>query len=175
MLKWSVHQLYKLQKKGLQINEDVDLYDLVQNHPDLREITPVHVQGHADISSMKVIFHLTITGEMTLPCARTLVDVKYPFEIRTSETFLFSSDEYETSEQTHVVQGEVIDLMPIIHELVLLEIPLQVFSDEEENKQESAPQEGKFWKLIKDEEQQNKIDPRLASLAKLLDKKENDS
>lgn len=87
MLKWSVHQLYKLQKKGLQINEDVDLYDLVQNHPDLREITPVHVQGHADISSMKVIFHLTITGEMTLPCARTLVDVKYPFEIRTSETF----------------------------------------------------------------------------------------
>lgn len=65
--------------------------------------------------------------------------------------------------------------MPIIHELVLLEIPLQVFSDEEENKQEAAPQEGKFWKLIKEEEQQNKIDPRLASLAKLLDKKENDS
>jgi uncharacterized protein len=168
-LKWSVHELLKLQQKGLTIDESIELDELVRSHPDLRELSPIHVKGKADIRSTYITFHLTICGEMTLPCARTLEDVNYPFDIHTTETFLFSPTEHETDENTHSVKGDIVDLTPIIRELVLLEIPLQVFSNE------TTPQEGKGWKIVSEEEQKNKIDPRLASLAKFFKKDHNQS
>lgn len=166
-MKWSVHELFKLQAKGLTIDESIELNELVESHPDLRKLSPIHVKGKADISSDKVTFHLHLSGVMTLPCARTLEDVEYPFQIHSKETFLLQSQEFETDENTHHVQGEMVDLIPIIRELVLLEIPLQVFSDH------AAPQEGKGWKIVTEEEQKNKIDPRLAGLAKFFEKEDN--
>jgi len=169
-LKWSVHELFKRQDKGLLINENIELNELVNSHSDLRGLSPIHVEGKADISSSKVTFHLTISGVMTLPCARTLVDVEYPFTIQTVETFLLKPSDYdENDENTHSVQGDTVDLMPVIRELVLLEVPLQVFSDH------AAPQEGNNWKLISEEEQKNKIDPRLAGLAKFFEQDDNRS
>jgi len=166
-LKWSVHELFKLQAKGLTIDENVELNELVQSHPDLLKLSPIHVIGKADISSEKVTFHLQLSGVMTLPCARTLEDVEYPFQIQSKETFLLQSEEFDMDENTHQVQGEMVDLIPVIRELVLLEIPLQVFSDH------AAPQEGKDWKIVTEEEQKNKIDPRLAGLAKFFEKEDN--
>lgn len=173
-MKWFIHQLTKYRQKGLEINEYVDLHELVQVHQDLRAITPVHVVGRADIGSARVVFHLSLSGEMTLPCARTLVDVKYPFHIQTSETFLLNDYDQETDESTHAVHGDVIDLRPIVRELVLLEIPQQVFSDEVEPARNGAPQEGKGWKIVTEEERKNKVDPRMAKLAQLLEKNKND-
>ncbi|WP_243289985.1 YceD family protein [Bacillus sp. FJAT-47783] len=169
-MKWSVNELFKLQEKGLVIDESYELNELVSSHPDLRKISPIHVKGKADISSLKVTFHLTLTGVMTLPCARTLVDVEYPFTIQTVETFLLKPSDYEIEdENTHSIQGDVVDLSPVIRELVLLEVPLQVFSEH------AAPQEGNDWKIVSEEEQKNKIDPRLAGLAKFFEQDDNRS
>jgi uncharacterized protein len=101
---------------------------------------------------------------MTLPCARTLVDVPYPFEINATETFLLNVNaDYEEDAEVRVVEGETVDLQPLIQELIIVEIPLQVFS---ENQQAAgaAPQSGKDWEVVTEEEQQEKVDPRLAVL-----------
>ncbi|WP_027408240.1 YceD family protein [Anoxybacteroides tepidamans] len=167
-MKWSIHQLHQLQAKGLVIDETVDLSDLKQIDRSIRDISPVRVTGRADIGATKFTFHLTIEGTMVLPCSRTLVDVSYPFTVQTTETFFLNDYDVNNDEDTHLVQGDAIDLLPIVKELVLLEVPMQVFC--EADGQEGAPQSGAGWEVITEEQAKNKIDPRLAGLAKFFDK-----
>ena len=163
-MKWTIHQLYQLQNKGLTFDEVIDGKEFMNADPQIRRMSDVHVKVRADISSSKVTFHLKISGEMTLPCARTLVDVPYPFEINATETFLLNVNaDYEEDAEVRIVEGETVDLQPLIQELIIVEIPLQVFS---ENQQAAgaAPQSGKDWEVVTEEEQQEKVDPRLAVL-----------
>jgi uncharacterized protein len=169
LLKWTLFQLNQLQHKGLEIDETVDVSEIT-THSDIRSIEAVHVTGRADLSSKKATFHLTVEGRMVLPCSRTLVDVDYPFTIKTTETFLFQPAEYESDEEElHTVEGDVVDLMPIIKEAIILEVPMQIFSDSPD-KEEAAPQSGKDWGVITEEDQEKKVDPRLAGLAKFFEK-----
>ena len=73
---------------------------------------------------------------------------------------------YESEEEVHQVNGDVIDLMPIIHEIFLLEVPMQVFC--EDSTEEGAPQSGKDWEVIHEQDKKEKIDPRLAGLRNFL-------
>ncbi|MCA1029957.1 DUF177 domain-containing protein [Bacillus timonensis] len=173
-MKWSISQLNQLQHKGLSIDEYVDVSDIKDIDSTIRGIDPVHVTGRADLSSAKATFHLTISGSMTLPCSRTLVDVNYPFNLKTTETFLLRQTlDYEADEEEiHLVQGDVVDLLPIIKENILLEIPMQVFSNDQ-HVEGAAPQEGKDWVVITEEDKRNQIDPRLAGLAKLFEDKKD--
>jgi uncharacterized protein len=168
-LKWSVHQLYELQQKGLKLDEHVDMSEVKEVEPQIRAIKPVRVTGRADISSSRVTFHLNISGEMTLPCSRTLVDVPYPFHVETTETFVLKPVEFELDEDVHYVKGEVVDLYPIIKEHVLLEVPMQVFSDNPDA-EGAAPQSGRDWEVVTEQEKTDQIDPRLAALQNFFKK-----
>ncbi|WP_231686864.1 YceD family protein [Bacillus sp. JCM 19034] len=59
-------------------------------------------------------------------------------------------------------------MKPVIEEAVLLEIPIQVFA--ENVSKPIAPPEGKHWELVTEEKKENRIDPRLADLAKFFEK-----
>ncbi|KEZ49976.1 MULTISPECIES: YceD family protein [Metabacillus] len=169
-MKWSINELNKLQNKGLQIDETIQLTDMRGALSEVRDISPVKVTGRADLGSSKAVFHLTLSGTLILPCARTLVDVPFPFEIHTTETFLLKPNaDFEMEEDVHHVQEDIVDLIPVIKENILLEVPMQVFSDSVEENDQAAPQEGKDWKVISEEENKNKIDPRLAGLSKFFD------
>jgi uncharacterized protein len=181
-MKWSIHQLHQFHHKEMVIDEYVDVSDLKEIDNLIRDISPVHVQGRADIGSKKFTFHLQVSGTMVLPCSRTLVDVSYPFSIETTETFFMNDyDAVSTDEDTHLVKDETVDLLPIVKELILLEIPLQIFA-EEETVQDGAPQSGEGWEVIKEErweemaeeQAKQKIDPRLAALAKFFDKEQKE-
>jgi uncharacterized protein len=173
MLKWTISQLHQLQSKGLKIEEEIDLRELVTSHQDIRDISKVRVSGRADISSTKVTFHLSISGSMVLPCSRTLVDVQYPFSIDTTETFLLKPAAYDTEDDYNLVDGDIVDLTPIIIEIILLEIPMQVFCDDVTNEEGAAPQSGNDWEVIAEDNQKNKVDPRLAGLAKFFENEES--
>ncbi|MEH7234884.1 YceD family protein [Bacillus sp. JJ1562] len=171
-MKWTINQLNQLARKGLMIDETVDVKDLMELDKSIRNISPVQVTGRADLSSStKASFHITITGSMILPCSRTLVDVKFPFEIKTTENFLLretSDYDLESDVDIHQARGEVIDLLPLIKENILLEIPMQIFCDDS-NSEDGAPQSGQDWEVITEDDKKNKIDPRLAGLAKFFE------
>ncbi|WP_026690013.1 YceD family protein [Alteribacter aurantiacus] len=167
-MKWSVQQLLSYKKKGLHIDESVDVSDVKLTDREIREITPVHVKGEAVFSQDSVTFRLQIKGSMTLPCARTLNDVEYPFSIEANE--IFKLDEWATFEEeddVHEVKDNTVDLLPYVRERILLEKPMQVFSDAKEG---PAPVEGKDWEMVTPEEQEKKVDPRLKELEKFFDK-----
>ncbi|RLQ95847.1 YceD family protein [Falsibacillus albus] len=172
-MKWSTIQLQKFRDKGLHIDENVHMAEQLQKmDPQIRDASPIHIKGRADISSEKVTFHLSIDGTIVLPCSRTLVDVDYPIDIQTTETFLLKPSDYERQgdEELHPIEGEMIDLNPIIQEIILLEVPMQVFSEEARDDQ-NLPS-GNDWEVLTEEqafqeevEDEKKVDPRLAGLS----------
>src|SRR5690606_22683766 len=134
MLKWTVMQLRKYQGQILEIDESVDVEKELQSRDDeIRGASPIHVKGSVTIDAQKATFHLHLTGTLVLPCSRTLNDVNYDVATSSIETFLLDSvSEYEVSEDEDIHEPEagMIDLIPIIIEILLLEVPLQVVCDE---------------------------------------------
>lgn len=168
-MKWTISQLQKHRSKEFPIDVMANLDEIKSIDQSIRHVSPMHITGRADIDSSKVSFHLKIEGYLILPCSRTLVDVNYPINVETTETFLLKGFDYEAGEEeVHQVKGEVIDLEPIIQEILLLEVPIQVFCDGE-SVEGGAPQSGQGWEVISEEEKSDRIDPRLAGLAKLLE------
>lgn len=168
-MKWTIQQLNVFKNKGLQIDDTVDVSDIKQLNREIREIKPIKVKGKADFSTQSVTFFLDIEGEMTLPCSRTLADVNFPFHINTTE--VFKLDQRASAEEDldfHQPDGDIIDLVPYINEAILLEIPIQVFS---EGLKGEAPESGEDWELLTEENKKQRIDPRLADLAKFFDDK----
>ena len=173
-LKWTLSQLQKYRNKDFIIDEIVRVDEIKQVDPTIREVSPMHITGRGDIDSTKVTFHLKIEGYLILPCSRTLVDVKLPINVETTETFLLQGSVYETEEEAYQVRNDVVDVMPIIQEILLLEVPMQVFC-EDVNHEDAAPQSGKDWEVVNEEDQTKKIDPRLAGLAKFFDENNSSS
>ena len=172
-MKWSVQQLQTLRHKGLQLNESVDMSEVLSVDREIRDVTPVHVSGKALFTKESVTFKLQLEGSMTLPCARTLNDVKHPFTIQAVE--IFPLEEWATFEEddddVHDLDGQTVNLLPYIQERILLEKPLRVFSDQ---KAGPAPEEGPGWQLnvdVEDEQSdETQVDPRLKKLGDFFDK-----
>lgn len=137
-------------------DEQVDVSELETMNNDIREIGPVHVHGRADEQGNDIVFTFSIEGNMVLPCARTLVNVPYPFAIDALEIFSESPYNDEDAEnEIHPIEGEVLDLTPLIKENILLEVPYRVFSDDEEVISQ-APFEGEGWEFISEDNQEKK-------------------
>lgn len=172
-MKWTITQLQKFRNKGVSLNETVQVDELTEMDPSIRTVSPISVTGKVDIGTNKVTFHLHLTGHFILACSRTLLDVYFPIDIQSTEIVLFNQigDDNE-HENVHIAKGDTIDLRPIIRELLLLEVPMQVYS-ENENDEDAAPQSGSGWEVVDETSKKDTIDPRLAGLAKFFD--QNDS
>ncbi|WP_062105174.1 YceD family protein [Bacillus niameyensis] len=180
-MKWTVAQLQKFRNQNVNIDQTVDVSEnLLKRDPEIRAVTPIQVTGTMDVNREKVEFHLHLTGTLTLPCARTLVDTEYPIDIHSSEVFLLMPDDRkldDDEEDIHEPIRGVVDLNPVIEELLIVEVPLQVFSDEA---LKEDVQTGKDWTVMTEEqyqlEKQNAekpIDPRLAGLKDVLKDKDH--
>ncbi|WP_188205709.1 YceD family protein [Alkalibacillus aidingensis] len=157
--------------------ETVDVSDLQEMDNDIRRLETVDVSGEATVDKGLFTFRFQVSGTMILPCARTLVDVAYPFTIEAYEQFTTAQHKASEDEEIHYIDQEVLDLTPYIKENILLEVPIRVFSDETKIEDVVSHQEG-FTVLDEDEyeeqeamqhekferEKQKTVDPRLSSL-----------
>ena len=169
-MKFSISEIQKNAFDGpVLFDETVDVSELESLNNDIRQIDPVQVKGMCTVDGDELIFNFAIKGKMTLPCARTLVDVIYPFDFQVTEVFTTSTivDEDDEEDEVHQIREETLDLIPYIKENIVLETPYRVFSDEK------PLEEGEGWSFHEEEtfekEQKEKIDPRFAKLQKLLD------
>ncbi|GIN74388.1 DNA-binding protein [Bacillus sp. J14TS2] len=178
-MKWTVSQLRNLRDTEEEINQKVDIKnELMNRNPDIREASLIEVKGNIQVDSERATFHLQLNGHLVLPCSRTLVDTDYPIDIFSTEVFSLQRSEVpgeDIDEFVHEPENGVVDLLPVIEELILVDIPIQVFSEEA---LASAKQSGKDWNVMTEDEyeaekQKNKkVDPRLAGLAALLENEE---
>lgn len=166
-MKLSLGQIKKLAwDKPYTFEKNVNVSELETMNNDIREISVVSVQATCFMKDEEIIVSLKIEGEMILPCARTLVDVKVPLDIKADEVYSISPY-YDEEDEIHPVNGEVLDLTPQIMENILLNTPYRVFSADKEA-QKNVPLKGEGWEVVSEEATKNVVDPRMKKLEKLL-------
>ena len=123
-MKWTIHELGKLVNIDNQISQTIDFSNYIKNS-DIVKISPVLVSGEFEIyDNEEFVFYLDIKCELTLQCAITLDDVIYPLDISTEEVFTTFRDD-----NTNLIEGITIDLLPIVWSNIILEKPMRVVSE----------------------------------------------
>ena len=129
---------------------------------DLLDLKDVHVFGSIYKDAMdEYELDVQIDGVMVLACAVTLKPLDHPFEIHVQGNLL---DLFEEIDENVKILENTIDILPIIWENILMEIPMKVVSEEAKD----VHLEGNGWKLITENEEEEEINPELAKLKDLL-------
>ena len=107
---------------------------------------------------------------MIVPCALTNVDVDYPFSEKREVMFSFAKLPADADDEILEAKKGVADLMPVIFETIVCEVPLKVVSKDADIKRS-----GDGWQLVSESEANERteeFDPRLAKLRELLKNEE---
>ena len=148
--------------KSIEVNETYTFTQDELKGTDLLKLDNIKVEGEILKNGLgNIELNLDVEGIMVLPCAMTLKPVNYPFSVQISgeiEELMENFDEISTNFQNSI------DILPIIWENILMEIPMRVVSDEAKNSDMKI--EGEGWKFVTEEEE--KTSP-LSELLEYLD------
>lgn len=131
---------------------------------DINDISEVKVNGvivSHDNNNFEI--NLNVKCKIVLTCSISLKPVNYDIDIEINEII---GENDENLEENNKIINNTIDLIPIIWQNIILEVPLKVISPNITVENIS----GDGWRFITDEEDIKKeIDPRLEGLKKFLD------
>ncbi len=115
----------------------------------------IEVKGEITSNLDEYFLTLNLKGKMVLPCNLTLEPVDYQFALEVKENLNEITENFKKNQKT-------IDILPIIWENILMEIPMKVVSPKAKN----MKTKGDGWELITDSEP--KANNSLAKLKDLL-------
>lgn len=145
-------------------DEDFSIDSSYYQSVGILDLKDLHVKGSVSINSLSMLdVNLTVTGIMILPDSVTTLPVDYPFTSKIEGEFDINDEnflEYYQKEQN------ILDIMKILWENIVLEVPMRFTTTED------AHLSGDGWSLGEDKNKEDNIDPRLAKLSELLDRKE---
>ena len=153
-MKWQFSELQTYKDEPLPFNEKVTLKeDLLTPFGDvIKDITPVNVSGFAQSDDDDVLIHAHVTGELVTPSTRSLQPVTLPIDLDIDEIYIQDKqheDRYSDEESVIVVDDAKINFDEAILEHIVLSIPLQVLTEEEETN-DTMPT-GEDWSVISEE------------------------
>ncbi len=133
----------------MEVNEEVSFGEDYLSKTEIRRLTPVKVTGTVS-KDESGIYHLNLNvgGTMILPCVVSLEDVEYPFAFEINEIL---TDMEEEDENYIKFDGNSIDILPIIWQNIVMEIPLKVESPKLDRRNIA----GIGWKLITEDEEES--------------------
>lgn len=145
------------------IDETIIINQSYYKDTSIRDLSEIRVIGDINYNEDDTYnLSLAISGKMTLPCNITLEDVVHPFTIEITEII----NQYDKKNEDYVkIINNMLDIMPIIWQNIVVEIPLRVISPKAKN----VKLEGNGWKLLNEEDIISELDPRLSKLKDLLD------
>ena len=152
-------------EKSIEVNETYSFTEEELSGTDLLKLDDVKIEGEIFKNSLgNIELSLLVEGVMQIACAITLKPVNYPFSIEISGEIDELMENFEEKERNF---KNSIDILPIIWENILMEIPMRVVSEEAENS--DIKKEGEGWKFVTEEEE--KVSP-LSGLMEYLDDSE---
>ncbi len=152
------------QKSSIEINDYIEIPEEYYKNTDIRKLDKVLVNGFInEIGDDVFNLSINIKGKMILPCALSLEDVDYPFEINVDQNIEFDDD----FEKNYKIISNTLDILPILWENIVLEIPSRVVKDDAHIKTE-----GDGWCLTSEEDYESSKDNKLSDLKELLEMEE---
>ena len=173
-MKWSLNELKRYLDEPFVFSDNVDLKEsLVKREEEILDVSPIHLDGILTVNDDELILHMNVSLKLTLPSARSLEPVLFPMDFVIDEVYIPKSDSYEkpVDEESVVIylEHDWLDLSESIEDSILLNLPLQVFTEEEEKGQDMPA--GNNWTVISEEDYYSKekesketVDPRFAGL-----------
>lgn len=116
--------LFKLNNfNKLDIDADITFDHELYEKCGVRDIKNAHVSGLLSISyDDELECDLLVTGTFILPCAITLEDVSYDFELKIEEILGKFEDFYNKNKNS-------LDILPVLWENVVSEVPIRVVKE----------------------------------------------
>lgn len=142
---------------AININEQVIIDNEILKTSNIRRLDNTMFNGRIfkDYED-NLVLEGNITGTMVLPDDITLKDVNYEFK----------SEIFEYIEEVFTIDKNSIDILDYLWQNILVEVPLKVRTDEDDN----ITLKGDGWRLITEEELNNRSNRPFSDLSKLLDK-----
>lgn len=179
-MKWSLLELNKYKEEPLMFSETLNLKETILKRDNtLLDVSPIEVNGLLSVNKSEYLLHYTIRVIVTVPSSRSLEPVELPMKIEVDEVFMTEEqlqykDERLTEEEIILLEKPTIDLDESVEDNILLSIPIQVLTEEEQNSQEMP--KGDDWEVVSEEtylankqkEMEQTTDPRLAKLSELF-------
>lgn len=186
-MKWSLLELNKYKDKPCEFSETLDLKESLKQRDNLiLDVSPVKVTGILTVGKDEYLIHYKIDVIVTVPSSRSLTPVPLALTIDVDEVFMTAEqyqrkDERLPEEEIILLEKPTINLDESVEDNILLSIPLQVLSEEEQNSQEMP--KGDDWEVLSEEtylqkrqeEAQQITDPRLAKLSELFSETSDES
>ncbi|MCT3031550.1 DUF177 domain-containing protein [Pediococcus parvulus] len=179
-MNWSLSDLMK-HKEPLHFNENLDLKeDLISRTSEVLDVKLVKVDGYAIKDRDAVLVSAKVTGEIVVPSSRSLQPVNFQLDFPVNEYYVeagTSLDRFDATETVLPVQDDQIDFSKAVTDNIILQIPMQIFSPDEENGKVPMPA-GDDWEVISEEDEKDaqikQVDPRLAKLKDLFNSEDSD-
>ena len=157
-MKYDIIRLNNNIVRSIEVNETYSFTKEELSGTDLLNLNDVKIEGEITKNSLgNVELNLYVEGVMVLPCAITLKPVNYPFNIEISGEIEELMENFEEKDRNF---KNSIDILPIIWENILMEIPMRVVSEEADS---NIKKEGNGWKFVTEEEEKK------SPLSELLD------
>ena len=145
--------------KIIEIDENISFEDYDFSGTDLIDLKDVRVSGNLKKDSMDdICLYLSVKGIMILPCALTLEEVSHDFSFTIDDRLENILEEIKSDKKIE----NTIDILPIIWENILMEIPMRVVSPNA--KLDNLKGDG--WRFVTDEVKS--VNPELQKLEELL-------
>lgn len=158
-MKIDLSKLIYNQVDEITISQEIDIPKNYLENSDIKDISKVKVNGYITYNGENYELILNIKCKLLLVCSVSLKDVNYDINIDIDDIL------DENSEDFYKIVNNSLDLVPIIWQNILMEVPIRVVSPD--IKEENIYGDG--WKFITTEEEDNKeIDPRLSKFKDLL-------
>ena len=137
-------ELITKKKDEIIINEDVIINNDLLKETSIKRLENVIFDGKIErIMDDEYCLNGTLSGIMVLPDDITLEEVEYKFDTEIEENFV---DNDEKSENILKIMQNTIDILPILWQNIIVEIPLKVTTCED------VDLKGDGWRLISEEE-----------------------
>ena len=148
-------------EKNILIDMTYSFDEELLKQADLLDLKDVTIQGdiHKDCLD-EIILEVDVKGVMELPCAITLKPVEHPFSFKISGNI---EELLEEIDENAKKSKNTIDILPIIWENILMEIPMKVVSDDAD----LSALKGDGWRVIT-EDMSPEINSGLEKLKDLL-------
>lgn len=146
-------------KTSIEFNKIINFSADEMKNTSIKKLSEVKVNGKiTKISDYNINLTMEIKANMILEDAVTLEDIEYPVNIQFNRIIDSNGDE----EEYYKILQNRLDILPIVWENIVLEVPLRVVKEEKE-----TIIEGDGWSLNKIEN-----DSPLSNLKELLDMEE---
>ena len=159
-----VFDLIRLKNKledEVTIDMDYEFNDEIIKSTEIMNPFTIHLKGSIKRNSLDGFYlNVNVDGEMNLPCSVTLKPVPVKISIQVEGNL---DELLEEMEENHKKIENSIDILPIIWENIVMEIPMKVTSPNVT----SVKTEGEGWKFVTEENEEIK-NPALEQLKDLL-------